>query len=363
MRIYCSRGVVPIYARRVKWIVLSLLLQFLLLFILETAVLNQKTGRVTLSKHSESGGLAKNTSIAVPESDGEVSFSFKGSYFAYIKDGALHIKGLDGKSKGTLSDSQGGRISFFRWFPDRNMVIYSSERSLKGNPSIQVSTFDVDAGVERSYPPMEGISRGTSVADIRLSVLTRMAYVRLKSPGMVHRVYRYNIVDELEYVADLAPRVPMEPLNLRDGLVCQLPGELAVIAPGEKKRVIACEGKDIVLLGVDSEDRIYLGELDKGKVLFVERISSWDKGSGERERYELPKAADVENIGVTREGGIWLFDPDSGSFSCLNEKREYKIKGEPIQAADTFLVYKHRGMLTVEFFTGDAGKGPWPEAL
>jgi hypothetical protein len=267
-----------------KWIILSVLLQFAVLSYFNYIYLPGEV-KVKATMYESPEAVFKDREADIPEDASHICVSHDGVYAAYLIDGRLEILNTLGKERKIAVNTQKGRVTFFRWLPDRNMVIYSCSTETGGEGHIEISTYDADNRTERSYPKITRLPGGSDVTDITLSPLTNIVYVKVKTSESAARIYRFNIMDNLSLVMKTKKDTIIKETLFSDNLVYQEPGgKIAVRGSSGGAKSLGLKEK-YILLGIDGNDRVYAAEPDGknmvGEILFGGlddgQVKTWEK--------------------------------------------------------------------------------------
>jgi len=340
-----------------RWIIISVVMQVVLLAYFNFIYIPGRNNvRATMYELPED--KVENREIKIPLEAEKVRVSYNGSYAAYIIDGNLEIAGIENKRFKKVIKRSGEIFSHVRWLPDRDMLIYSLKSSDSSARYVEIATYDLDAGVERSYPKIEDLPKGSEVTSIELSPLTNIVYVKIKVGDSTSKVYKYNIMDNLKFVVTLDNNTVMKETFYSDNLVYQGQSYKIFVRNGRTNtsKTLAFKGK-MVLLGVDSEDNIYAGELDKDnkvcKVYYgkhnAESVKSWKQVS-------LENPAASGKIFVTDEGSIMIEDEKEKYVYTVGSPGKTAYKGDIVEVLNDYLVTKEGKNLKLTVLKPDSEK-------
>ncbi len=320
-----------------KWILLSVFLQLLLLLFINNVYLNGRDGPVKVTSAEVTGGQEKpkkDTKVRISDKAEQISVSFDGLYLSYVVDNKLEIMDLKSKKvKKSIAIKDGETLTFYRWLPDRNMIMYAVKGTEGQTGWVQITTHDIDTDIETSYPQISKISKQSQVVDIEFSVLTRVSYVKVKTSDTQATVYKYNIMGNLSYVMAINSQTVLKEANYVDKLVYQNEKNKLFVRDGSKNVTWSFPFKNkMVLLGIDSEDNVYAGELNKdGKVaqihygkLSVEPDKAWQQIS-------LKQPAAAEDLVVTPDQKIYMVEKATKKVYNVKSNDSIQFKGEYVE--------------------------------
>lgn len=316
------------YKKLLIWTVVSLGFQILLLVFLDEFYLSRRSSNVEIVKYAEIGASKTSGQVSIPEGAIQVGISYDASYVSYMFDEKLYI--IDTGSGDTAAEWGGGfPANFYKWLPDRNMLIFSNEETKNNMGTISIRTYDADAGLVRSYPEITALPAGSHVEDIQLSTLTNLVYVKIVTGTNSAEIYRFNIMEEQDHVMTVDSDVEILLLHISDVLLYQQDGagiKLRYDSSGEEKEL---DARGSLLLGSDTEDVVYLGERDeKGNVTGI-KYGTLNQIHEQKHFYvELRKSYPVEQVVVTYNGGIYIIEKEKKTVLDIKHKTEIKYKGE-----------------------------------
>lgn len=326
-------------SRLYKWIALAVLFQVAVLSYMEFIYLPNR-GAVTATSFEPGKTAVKSKSMKLPGDAQGVLVSFNGVHAAYMQGEKLVVADIDrgGKVLKTL-EAAGGKFGYYRWLPDRDMLIYSITEPEGKKGQVLVSTLDLGPMLERSYPKMTGLPHGSAVTDIELSPLTNIVYTMVKTSETAIKVYKYNIMDDLTYVMKANTEAVFKETSYTDNLIYQDKGGKITIRNGTtaKKTYLPVKGT-MKLLAVDAEDNIYAGQLnDGGKVIKVHYGRS-DQTAKEWKETELKGAFEVSELAVTPDGSIYTIAEKDNFIQDTATGNKFSYEGSLIEILDDYII-------------------------
>ena len=331
------KGVMRIY----KWIVLAVMFQVIVFSYMEFVYLPNR-GTVRATSFEFSNTEAEDKSIKIPDDAEGTTVSYDGSYAVYMQKGKLTVIDLkkNGKILKTL-EASGGEFSFFRWLPDRDMLIYSIKEPEGKAGQVMISTFDLGPDLERSYPKITGLPDGSVITDIELSPLTNVVYTMVKTGKTRIKVYKYNIMDDLSSVINTGVNAVFKETAYSDNLVYQDEEGKITIRSGKagKKTYLPVKGS-LKLLAVDAEDNIYAGQLDDAGKITAIHYGKADAESKEWNKTELGASFELSKVFVTPNGSIYTVSDTDKSVSSVKDGSSFTYGGELLEIIDNYIVSK-----------------------
>lgn len=339
-----------------RWVIISVMLQAIVLAYLNYIYLPHRSS-VKATMFEQSGAACSNWSIKLPDDARHPGASYDGRYAAYFQDEKIIITdAVKKKEEGSISADK-GELTYYTWLPDRNMLIYASSYQVKKSSTVVIETYDVLSGEKRSYPEITGLPSGSSAVDIELSPLTNIVYVKIKTSDERARIYRFNIMDNRKLIMKTELDTVIKETNYSDKLVFQSGNYKINVRDGNKSSIYTLKFKSkMALLGIDSEDKVYVAELNKGgrasNVYFGKadavNVDTWEKIS-------LKAETSPENLIVSRCGVVYMKLPGENQILALGVDREYKYTGEFVEITDDYILTKEKGKLKLSCINRDMG--------
>lgn len=323
--------------RIIRWISISVIFQVALLAYINFIYLPNR-GNITASAFNFAEDSIKDKSVRLPEGASNISVSFNGLFAAYKMGNKLEIFDIEAKKVLKALEVKGGEISYLRWLPDRDILIYSVKEPEGKQGQVQLLTYDLAAGVERNYPRLKGLPDQSEVVDIELSPLTNIVYFMVKTSDTRTKIYSYNIMDKLKLIMNANVKTIIKETAYEDNLIYSDTSGRIYIRDGKNgnKNKIAFEDK-MTLLAVDDEDNIYAGALsDDGMVKSI-YIGKTDTPEKEWKLMNLVEPAEIGDIFIPAGGGIYVVDRKAGKIVEAGGSHTLSYKGEILDVLDDYV--------------------------
>jgi hypothetical protein len=303
--------------------------------------------KTTIYEYDESS--IRPWSLKIPKDSFRISASFNGRYIGYMKGGELVVLDSANGNENSVVGLGTGKLTYFKWLPDREMIIYSLSLPQNGYYDIQIATYNVESGEKRIYPEISGLPDGSEVDDIKLSILTNTVYVKVKTKSLHSQVYRFDIMDNCKLIMTADEGILMEQTMYNDNLVYENNGYIYVRNGNdnvEKQLKLDCKA---VLLGIDLTDRVYVGEQDEsGKIssIFYGKIN--ERINETWESIALYKPVSRENIIITDGGAIYELVEEEKCIRSIDGLSEIDFDGEFIEMTDDHIITRNKSTLKLE---------------
>lgn len=332
-----------------SWILLSAFLQTVVLAYINFIYLPGR-GAFRATLYEMDAPAVKNRSFKLPEGADGVAASFDGLYAAYRVGDELEIADIDKKQIINRLKAPGGKITYYRWLPDREMLIYSVKEPNGKSGLVRISTYDIGPGLDRSYPDIKNLPEGSETIDIVLSPLTNVVYPMIKTSKTRARIYKFDIMDNLTLVMKTDLTTIIGETMYSDNLIYQRTGEKIQILDGRTGKTSQAPVKEVVtLIAVDNSDYVYAVSTDgAGSVNSVyygrcgQKEADWNKAV-------LKRPSQAEDIFITAAGSIYVADRQRKTVIRPDGTVAAKYQGELLTVIDDYVAAKdgNKLMLTV----------------
>jgi hypothetical protein len=183
------------------------------------------------------------------------------------------------------------------------------------------------------------------VQNIALSTTTNVTYVQVGSAGGASRVYRMDVMQQLQQVPLLSSSIGnIATTNKTDKLVYGDDTYDRIRIAGVKDPIATGESAIHYLLGTDSQDRIYIGNGQNGKVSKI-FVADTSKSSSQWNIITLKKPVNKSDILVMKDGKIYVNDSASSMVTELLSGKEITYKGTFMKLYDLGIISKNSGAL------------------
>lgn len=330
------------------WIIVSVILQTLILAYFNYVYIpNRGAFRATMYEADETA--VKSRSYRLPGGATDIKVSFDGLYVAYRIENSLEIADIDRRKTIKKLSAGNGEFSYYRWLPDREMLIYSIKEPDGKIGRVRLSTYDIGPELDRSYPDIKGLPEGSSITDIELSPLTNIVYPFIKTSDTRARIYQFDIMDTLRLTMKTDLSTVIKETMYSNNLVYQVPGESIRIRNGKSGRTTGIPVKEAdLLLAVDDNDYIYAGSQDKSGKITCIYFGKPEQSADEWKKATPDQALPPENIIVTPGGDIYSVDSQAKKVTDLKNSDTAEYNGDFLTALDNYVVSMDGDKLTLK---------------
>lgn len=329
-------------ARKIyNWVILSVIFQVVVLLFFNNVYLARRgEAKAVLVEDKQDNKPVKELKVGVPQEAKEIRVSFDNSFVAYLMDKQLEIiKVSDGKTVKTINFDT-DEITFYRWLPDRNMVIYAIKAPDSQSGKVQVITYNVDSEVEHAYPKITGVPAKSRITAIELSPLTNVVYAKVVTGSGNAKIYKYDIMSNLSFVMNTNEKSVLKEMNYDNKLVYQDEKYKLFVWDGLKASSTQLPYKEKLALFavVGLDDEIYVGELNsEGKVTGI-RYGTSNQTVDKWNTIEVKTPVLPENIIITSEGGVYERAEDKNFVYNLKNSGKIPYEGSYVEIFGNHIV-------------------------
>lgn len=321
-----------------NWILISVLLQTAVLAYVNYVYLPGRGAFRATAYNDEAPGV-KNRSFKLPEGASGISVSFDGLYAAYRLGDSLEIADIDRKKTVKRLSPAGGEFTYFRWLPDREMLIYSIREPEGKDGRVRISTYDIGPELDRSYPDIKNLPENSAIVDIELSPLTNIVYPKIQTSDTRARIYKFDIMDNLRLIMKTDLDTVITETMYSDNLIYQPAGKKILVRNGKSGKTSNIPVKEAnKLLAVDDRDYIYAAATDDDGMLTAVYYGKLGQKPDEWQWVSPGSPESAEDLFITPEGGIYIADGQDKTVRALKGSGTTKYQGELIAVTDSYAV-------------------------
>ena len=363
------------------WAMLSILMQVAGLLYFDK-ILFRKTEKSSIKiSDVETKEKVGKVNYSIPEGvdNKDVKISDDGSYLAYIQDKKLMGVNLDllkiddeSKEENTTTPEQATReivtnvdkngdgindaeIMFYKWIEDEDfLIIVERYRKSEYSSVVKLVTYNVRTNeLHDDIKELCTYKEGMVVDNIACSLGTGTNYVGISRDGYNSNIYRVDIngdVSKITYnlpsLGNFAVVEDYDILAFEDSL-----NKRFYYYTNDNTESISIENaNNLVLLGVDDDKNVYLGELSGEKVKKI-IYGAYDSKTDTWQNIDLDKEKDLEDIAIESDGSILTNDNLSGVISNLNTKDTISYEGKFIHMTNNYICSEEDGKLILNSIT------------
>ncbi|MBU3161725.1 hypothetical protein KPL37_18720 [Clostridium frigoris] len=285
-----------------------------------TTVKSQKVGDSTRSNKTSV------STFKVPSNATTINISYDASYISYYLNKELYVVNTKTCKSVNIPSSNGAKISFCKWLPDRNRMLIVETL----NRNLSLSYYDVTQSQKSKVSDILMISSASTVKDIEASPLTNVIYIKVKNGYKYYSIYWVNImksrkkvVTNSEYIGNIQV-IPHE-----DKMVYEDLTNSKVYATGPDHALNFGDSTKSCLLAIDNNDQVYIGNINSNNK--IDKIH-YGKLGGKWELFLLSTPISKDKLFVTGSGKVYINDKIKCTVTELKTNKETIYKGKFIQA-------------------------------
>jgi hypothetical protein len=328
-------------ARIYSWIIISIILQIAIFVYFNNYFFGSKSD-ITATSIDVTDKPQNNKSISLAQGATDIKVSYDGSYVSYYLNNNLVVYDVTAKKEVKTISADNKEFTFYKWLPDRNMVMYAvcPPNGQKGEIRISTYDFDIESDQLRDYPGLTTLPRGSRIESVELSPQTNVVYFKVKTSNANASIYKFNVMNNLSYVMSTSSKTLIKETAYVEKLVYQDARNRIYIRDGANGTVNQLPIKsEAALLSIDSEDNIYVGKLDKSGMItdiyygaVGNSFSSWTSVS-------LKKAVRAEDVFIKQSGAIFEVDENTKTMYAISSgNQNIKYTGKLIDILEDYIV-------------------------
>lgn len=339
------------------WSLIPVVLELAGLFYINNFYLNDET-TFNAKKVNLSIKKQNKISVKVPDDAKNISVSYSGNYVSYDEDGVIYVIDTSNNKKKEIKLENDYKLSMYKWLPDRDFILISEKYTeLGGSTSLKFESYNAkkddktflsDENNKQLKIPLT--SSQYDVLQISFSSSTNVTYVRVGKNGSRDKIYRFNIMAQLEQTKYVNCKLGnIAAINKEDKLIYEDDTNNRIRTVGLTNPIATGENATHYLLGTDAEDYIYIGNGEEGKVSKIFKASLKLPRSGWKTA-NLTNAVNKENIYITRDGKIYINFPSRNVIECTETGKETQYSGTIIQVCSFGIISKYNGKIISTLF-------------
>lgn len=322
------------------WILISLIVQFAGLFYANNYLFANNAKDVKIKKVVAEDINKKNKvedsvkKVEIPKDAKNIKVSYDGKYITYTKSGGVFTFNLEDGDENKLSKVSSDNGAYF-WLSDRNRMLVQT----KEDSTLFVSHYDSDKkdmvkDIEIDTPDSSG-----KIVDIAASPINQMKYFKVSYGNNRTSVYAANIMNNVNKVSLKTSKVGnIECINRKDTLLYEDKANNKINVTNSNLSYSSKDGYNVSLLKVDSEDVVYMAEVDdNGKVkklsygTIEDNFSSWKK-------LDVVEEITLKDIFITNKSDIFFNDNLKGEVKSIISGKAYKYEGKLLDVVEGYVI-------------------------
>ena len=305
------------------WAMISLIIQMAGLFYLNNFLL-ASNNVVKSKKIVNSQNNKPDAEVKIPNEAKDINVSYDAKYVAYYANEKLYVVNNQTGKTDNVSFNDGAKVSFYKWLPDRNRMLIAEKNS--GN--ISLSYYDVDKAQKDSISKITMADSESEVVDIEAAPLPNVIYIKVATSSNRNNIYWINIMKDKKKIETISSNIgKIAVLPHDDKMVYESVTYGKVYVTGLVNSLTFTGSDKTCLLGVDSEDQVYIGNVNgDGKVTQIhygtlkQNTSSWQTAN-------LTSPVSKKDLFVAGNGKVYINDNLKATFTELKTGKVTNYKG------------------------------------
>jgi hypothetical protein len=299
-----------VFKNMIICIIISLVVQIGGLFYLDNSFLASsatiKSQKVVDSSTSNKTFVSK---VKVPDNATTINVSYDASYVSYYLNDALYVVNtITGKSV-NISSSNGVKISFYKWLPDRNRMLIAETQ----NRNLSLSYYDVAESQKSNVTDLLMISSASKVKEIEAAPLPNVIYIKVANSATYDSIYWVNIMKTRKKIITQTQNIgKIKVIPHEDKMVYEDADNNKVYATGTNDPLSFIGSTKSCLLEIDNNDQVYIGDVDSSgnidKIYYGTLKGSW-------QTIQLNTPVSKAHLFVTASGKVYIDDNLKGTVT------------------------------------------------
>lgn len=324
--------------RIMVWSILPLSIELMGLLYADKIYLKPSSNYTIEKIEEKEEKTVENLEIPLDENAQDIKISYNGKYLSYVKDGNIEIINTLNGEKINVDTSSEGELNYYTWLPDRNRMYIGEKLKNENEEScIKLYYYDRDKNekeqvIDNHYTkikiPLANSKYG--IKDIAISTLTGVNYIKVETNNNRYNIYRLNTMSQMEKYKGYLKVGNINILNRDDRMIYEdlRYGRIRISDRENSLRIPGAE--ELCLLGVDGEDKIYLGRVKSDKIDKI-YYGTIEEDENLWKNVELSTSINRDDIHVSSKGKVYINYKEKSVIKELFSGIEKEYKGNIIQ--------------------------------
>lgn len=346
------------FKKIIIWTLIPILIELVGLIYIDQFYLNDETSfnakKVDITAKKEPNKI----NVKVSEDANNIGVSYNGNYISYYKDGVIQVVDTSNNKKKEIKIDDSAKFSSYKWLPDRDIMLIA-EKHNDDNDSSYLKFESYNAKKDEKSVLSNDKNKELKISldddeygvlDMALSTATNVTYVKVGKDGGKSRIYRINVMAQMEetkYVNCKLGKITVT--NKEDKLIYEDTTNNRIRIVGNKNPIATGENATHYLLSTDSEDKVYIGNGENGKVkkIFVGSVKATKQ---DWKILNLQQQTSKNDIYITTNGKIYINNSSMNVVTELETGKETKYTGSLVKVYNLGVVSKNNGKLIGSLF-------------
>lgn len=327
------------------WIIMSLTLQTSILFYLNKFYLAEEY-KITFIQEEKEVYKEAVKEVNIPKTGKNIKLSPSGKYAYYLLENIPHIINLADNKDNVVNLEYDINNYFFKWHDFDDKLIITERIKSKKNDEIKLYIYDAKDNKKQEALDYNNVSRfyklpgkNMNVRDIRLNTLNTIIYVKSEKENGSTYINRLDVSDGMH-------ELPIKNINIGNFFVLKEKDEVVFEDRSNKNIYITNKGKTeeikisaeskSILLNIDKDDNIYVGEIENN---MVKAIFYNNQNDGEWKKIELTELIGKDSIYIFNPKEIYTVNSIENTVTNITNGKKKSFEG-------TFLDMNLSGILS-----------------
>lgn len=331
------------FKKIILWSVFAILLQASVLLYLDQ-IMFKNSSNFSI-KEVEGNTETTDYEAQIPENAENIQSSYNGQYISYLVDDKFYL--LDYKSKKPteiITDSEDRSILNAKWLPDRNRIVIVEKIKNSNNKNVvNLINYDAKTGEEKQIKEICNYQNGMKVDDIATTTNSGVSYVGISNSEKGNAtIYRIDINEDMKKVSTNVTSVgAMEICPLKDTLIYENNTKQKFYSYSNNKntKLNFDATKKYEILALDSNDKVYMGDLTENKVTKI-IYGTIETSPSKWESKKLENPAEYTGIHVNDKNEVLVNNSEKSQITNLTTGNSVSYKGTLVQITDRIICSK-----------------------
>lgn len=246
-------------------------------------------------------------------------------------------------NQSTTAKTIDAEIVFYKWLPNESNMIVIRKIKENGAYYFEPISFDAKKGKARELADfdlnkmrIELQNEEDKVEDIAFSTSTNSLYIKIKKANGNYSLYYVNVMNQLERVKYNTSIGKVVVPTTNANAVIEENSEIKMLNNGE---VLIPNVEKAKILGTDSSDNVYFGELINGKINKIYYTVLSDKNRTWNE-FALTKPVEQEDIIIDYSGKVYVNNKSDSTVLELTTNKTISYNGVLLQSYSKGIIVK-----------------------
>lgn len=346
------------FKKIIIWTLIPIMMELVGLLYIDQFYLNDETSFNATKVDVTSKKEPNKIKVKISEDAKNIGVSYTGDYISYYEKGVIKVVDTSNNKEKEIKVDDDAQISSYKWLADRDIMLIAEKYNGGGNSNyLKFESYNAKKDEKTVLSDDKNKQLKISLADDKYEVLdmalssaTNVTYVKVGKDGAKSRIYRINVmaqVEETKYVSSKLGKITAA--NKEDKLIYEDITSNRIRVAGAKNPIATGENAIHYLLSTDSEDRVYIGNGENGKIKKI-FIGSVKTGNQQWKTVNLSQQTNKNDIYITTSGKIYINNPSANVVTELETGKETKYEGTLVHVYNLGIISENKGKLIGNLF-------------